>query len=313
VTLATEAAADLVDRVAATGLIVAGEPLVVMVSGGRDSSALLSIAAELGAEIAALHVNYGLRGEESDGDEAACRDQCSRAGIALEVIRAESRQTGNLQAWARDVRYAAADELAQTLDARIAVAHTATDQLETILYRLATSPGRRALIGMEPARDNLVRPLLAAGATRDETAVFCEAREIGWRDDSSNVDASFARVRVREQLLPALLAVDARAHDNVLRTAELLRAEGDVLDELVDSTLGNRDEIGRDELAALPPALARLILRRLAEAATGRSGARTAARLDEVLTLSDGALDAGDGARVELRNGTVRVTRTPDR
>jgi tRNA(Ile)-lysidine synthase len=313
VALATKAGTDLVERVAATGLIVPGEPLVVMVSGGRDSTCLLAIASELGADVTALHVNYGLRGKESDGDEVACHEQCARVSVELEVVRAEHTGAGNIQAWARDVRYTAAEALAQTSSARIAVAHTATDQLETILYRLATSPGRRALLGMETTRENIVRPLLAAGATRDETAAFCKARAFTWREDSSNSDHSFARVRVREELLPALLAVDARAHDNVLRTAELLRAEGEVLDEVVDSALRGRDEIGRDELAALPPALARLILRRLAEAATGRPGARTAARLNEVLSLDEGALDAGDGARVEVRDGTVRVTSTPDR
>jgi tRNA(Ile)-lysidine synthase len=310
--VATKAATDLVERVRATGLIARGEPLVAMVSGGRDSTCLLAIAAELGADITALHVNYGLRGADSDGDEAACRRQCEGLGVELEVVHAE-RGAGNLQAWARDVRYAAAAELASSRGASIAAAHTATDQLETILYRLATSPGRRALAGMEAARDNLVRPLLAAGATRDETASFCGSRGLAWREDASNADRSYARVRVREELLPALLAVDARAHDNVLRTAELLRAEGEVLDEVVDSALAGRDEITRDELAALPAALAKLILRRLAEASTGRSGARTAARLDEVLALGEGALDTGDGARVEVRGGTVRVTCTPDR
>lgn len=284
-----------------------------MISGGRDSTCLLAIAAELDARVTALHVNYGLRGDESDGDEAACREQSERLGTGLEVQRAERPPTGNIQAWARDVRYAAADSLARERAAPIATAHTATDQLETILYRLATSPGRRALLGMEYQRDNIVRPLLAAAVTREETAAFCEARGLRFRDDSSNADQSFARVRVREQLLPALLAVDARAHDNVLRTAELLRAEGEVLDEVVDSALVAGEEIGHAELAALPPALARLVLRRLAERATGRPGARTAARLDEVLALRDGALDTGDGARVEVRGGTVRVTRTPDR
>lgn len=306
-------ALDLVERVASTGLIAGAEPLVIMLSGGRDSTCLLAIAAELGARITALHINYGLRGEESDADEGACRDQCERLGVVLEVVAAQRPQSGNTQAWARDVRYLAATQTAQRLGAKVAVAHTVTDQLETILYRLATSPGRRALLGMPVQRDDIFRPLLAAGATRDETAAFCAQRGLPWREDSSNGDRTYARVRVRADLLPALLAIDARAHDNVLRTAELLRAEGEVLDQLVDSELRGRDQIAVDELSALGPALGRLILRRLAEDATGNTGARTATRLDDILALGEGVLDTGDGARVEVRDGIVRVIRTPDR
>lgn len=306
-------ATELVDRVGSTGLITPGAPLVVMLSGGRDSTCLLAIATELGAQVTALHVNYALRGSESAGDQACCVELCERLEVALEVIAARRPDGGNTQAWARDIRYGAAQRLAERLDARIAVAHTASDQLETILYRLATSPGRRAMLGMEVTRGLIDRPLLAARITRDETALFCQARGLNWREDSSNADHSYARVRVREQLLPALLTVDARAHDNVLRTVDTLRAEGEVLDELVDAALAGRNEIGRSRLRALQPALARLVLRRMAESATGRSGARTAARLDEILALDNGALDTGDGARAEVRDGMVRVIRTPDR
>jgi tRNA(Ile)-lysidine synthase len=306
-TTRAEHATNLVDRVAVTGLIEPGRSLVVMCSGGADSTCLLAIAVELGAQATALHVNYGLRGNESDGDEASCRELCDRLGVALQAEKAPPKPAGNTQAWARDIRYAAAELLANRHGASIAVGHTATD-----LYRLATSPGRRALQGMESQRDNIVRPLLAAAATRDETAAFCTDRALPWRDDSSNADRSYARVRVRDGLLPALLAVDSRAHDNVLRTADILRAEGEVLDELVNSVLDGRQEIGADELRALNPALARLVLRRLAEAATGRSGARTATRLEEILALQSGALDTGDGARAEVRNGRLRVIPTPD-
>lgn len=304
---------DVVARVRETGLVVDGAPLVVMLSGGRDSVCLLHVAVTLGAEVTALHVDYGLRGVESDADRELCVALCDDLGVPIEVRRAvrEADAVGNFHAWARQVRYAAAAQLGD----RVAAAHTLSDQVETILYRLASSPGRRALAGMDPVRGALVRPLLAAGIRREETASYCMARSLAWREDASNTDRAYARARVREDLLPALRAVDPRAEANVLRTAEILREEAALLDEVVAGVLAGRGgELPRAELAALPAALGRLVLRRLAEDAIAAPCARAAGRLGEVLALGDdGALDLGDGARAIVRDGVVSVGRTPAR
>jgi tRNA(Ile)-lysidine synthase len=207
-----------------------------------------------------------------------------------------------VQAWAREVRYAAAAERAG--DDAVAAGHTATDQAETVLYRLASSPSRRALLGMAPREGRLVRPLL--GVTREETAAHCRARGLGWVEDASNDSPSYARARVRGNLLPALATVHPAAERNVVRVAALLREEAAVLDEMVDFVLDGRDEIGIEHLRALPPALGRLVLRRLAEEATGRLCPRAAGRFDDVLGLGDpGMLDLGDGARARLAQGVL--------
>jgi tRNA(Ile)-lysidine synthase len=300
---------DLLERVRATGLLAAGADVLVLLSGGRDSVCLLDVAVELECSARALHVNYGLR-EEADADEAHCRAVCERLGVALAVHRVTRPDDapGNLQAWARDVRYAAATQAAG--GDLVAVGHTASDQAETVLYRLASSPGRRALLGMRPRSGHLVRPLLTV--TREETGAWCETRRLAWRDDATNASDDFARGRVRHGLLAALEAVDARAAANVVRTAELLREEAEVLDVVVDTALAGRDRIVVAYLADLPPALARLIVRRLAEAATGGLCARAAARLADTLALGeDGALDVGDGARAVVSGGVLRFEATP--
>jgi tRNA(Ile)-lysidine synthase len=303
---------DLLERVAATGLLPPGGPVVVLLSGGRDSVCLLDVALTLcGAEsVRALHVNYGLR-DAADGDEAHCAALCETLGVALTVERAARPHdaAGNLQAWARDVRLAVGARLAGANDARVAVGHTATDQAETILYRLAASPGRRALLGMEARRGRLVRPLL--GVPREDTAAWCRARGLAWRDDPTNDADTYARGRVRAGLVPALRAIHPAAERNVVRTADLLRDEAEVLDVVVDTALAGRDRIAVGHLAALPRALARLVLRRLAEAATGELCARAAGRLDDVLALGDGALDLGGGARAVVEDGVLRCERTP--
>jgi tRNA(Ile)-lysidine synthase len=311
--------ADLLDSVRDTGLLPAGEAVVVLVSGGRDSVCLLGVAIELAGRdvVSALHVNYGLR-DEADADEAHCAALCEHLGVRLDVERARRPEAGggNLQAWARDVRYAAGTRLAAARGARLAAGHTATDQAETILYRLAASPGRRALLGMEPWSGVLVRPLL--GVTREQTAAWCRARGLAWREDATNAGTRFARSRVRGHLVPALRSVHPRAEENVLRTAELLREEAAVLDEVVSGVLVDRDRIDIARLRELPPALARLVLRRLAEDATGTLCPRAAVRLEDVLALGAAgngvaALDVGEGARAVVEHGVLRVTRTPPR
>ncbi len=308
-------AGTITAHVRATGLLPDGGAVVVLLSGGQDSVCLLDVAVALAGRdvVRALHVNYGLR-DEAEADEAHCRALCERLEVPLEVqtARRPAEGPGNLQAWARDVRYAAGATAAARAGARLAAGHTATDQVETVLYRLATSPGRRALLGMPARSGRLVRPLLTV--TRAQTAAHCAARGLPWREDATNATDAYARGRVRHGLVPALEAVDARAHANVLRTAELLRDEAEVLDTVVQTALAGRDHILVAQLARLPPALGRLVVRELAEGASGgRPCPRAAGRLDEILALGDGALDVGDGARALVRDGVLRFGRSPER
>ncbi|MBJ7332331.1 MAG: tRNA lysidine(34) synthetase TilS [Solirubrobacteraceae bacterium] len=290
----------------ASGLLPAGRRVIVLLSGGRDSVCLLDVAVRLAGAgaVSAIHVDYGLR-PESAVDARHCADIAGRLDVELVVHAAgPAPQTGNLHAWARDVRYGAAAQLALRADARIAAGHTRTDQAETILYRLAASPGRRALLGM-PARDGrLIRPLLAV--SREDTAAHCRAHGLAWREDASNTDPRFARARVREDLLPALRSLHPAAEENITRTAELLREEAAVLDDVVDTALAGDDAIGVAHLEVLPEALQRLVVRRLAERATGRLCARAAGRLSDILALDEGALDVGDGARAVVSRGRLR-------
>jgi tRNA(Ile)-lysidine synthase len=321
----------VLSAVGAGGLLRGDPPVVAMLSGGRDSVCLLDVAvSQCGAgRVRALHVNYGLRAEAGE-DERHCRLLCERLGVELEVIHAQREEGGgNVQAWAREVRYRAALGLAEQLDgsavwtagtgvpptgvppagsavsgedaisesrrALVAVGHTATDQVETILYRLAASPGRRALLGMVASEGRVVRPLL--GLTREQTAAYCIARGLRWREDASNESDAYARGRVRGRLVPALSAVHPAAQANVLRTAQLLREETELLDGLIEEELGGQASIAVGRLAELPVALARLIVVRLAEDAAEGFVPQAGDRVAEILAL------AQRGGRAELHVG----------
>jgi tRNA(Ile)-lysidine synthase len=271
-----------------------------MVSGGVDSVCLLDVAIDLGADVSVLHVNYGLR-EGSDGDEQVVRELCESLGVPLRVERVELGD-GNLQEEARDRRYALAERFAA---GDYATAHTASDQAETVLYRLAVSPGRRALLGMEPRRGRLVRPLLQT--TRADTVEWCKSRGLSWREDPSNADRRFARARVRHDVLPALRELNPAAELNIARTAALLREEDAVLRALVDERLTAGAALQIASLRAEPGAVARLVLREAAERAGVSLGVGDA---EAILALGDRGTQALDvtGGRVLVEYGTVRFS-----
>jgi tRNA(Ile)-lysidine synthase len=301
-----------------SGLVRAGEPLLVLLSGGGDSVCLLDVAVRLGARVSALHVNYGLR-PGAEGDEAFVRELCDRLGVPLHVERVELDEGGNLQERARDARYQLAEHLTRgegsdpsprgegsdpLAGADYAAAHTASDQAETVLYRLAVSPGSRALHGMAARRGRLVRPLL--GVTREEVRDYLRARGLDWREDPSNADRRFARARVRHDLLGALRTVGPAPELTIAETARQLREEAELLDEVVSTTL---EELGGGpavSLAALreqPPAVRRLVLRRLAG---DRPVPESILELDDRGTKT---LDLGGGVRAVAEYGTLRFTR----
>ena len=276
-----DVAGDVEARVAAGGLLAG--PVVLLLSGGRDSVCLLDLAVRLAGPVVALHVNYELR-DEADADEAHCRNLCERLEVPLEVVRAGTPE-GNLQAWARELRYGAAERL----EGAIAVGHTATDQAETVLYRLVASPGRRALLGMPARSGRVIRPLL--GLTRAETAAYCEARGLPWREDATN--ATTTRGRIRE-----ILALHPAAEANVARTLEQLRDEAAVLDTLIDPDA---------DLTTLPPALARLTVQRIA------GPAPVAEHMETILALATrggtGHIDLPGGVRLTVEYGRAKIAR----
>jgi tRNA(Ile)-lysidine synthetase-like protein len=196
-------------------LIPPGASVVCLVSGGPDSTCLWHVLRELGYDVSALHVNHKLRGAESEEDARFCREV-----LGAEVVQAPGRTEAEL----RELRYSyATDRLRAT-------AHTASDQVETVLYRLVSS-GQAG--GIKAKReDGIVRPLLRVW--RKETETYCRAVGMPFRTDTSNADTK--RGLIRDRILPVLRELDDRAEKNLLALAE---GRPSRLDALLASTEGS--------------------------------------------------------------------------
>jgi tRNA(Ile)-lysidine synthase len=218
--------ARIEDHVRRQDLIPVSGEVVCLVSGGPDSTCLCHALGVLGYRVSALHVNHKLRGTESDEDARFCREQ-----FGAEVVEAPSSGAGN-EAELRDLRYSYA------LGRLRATGHTASDQVETVLYRLATSG---TTTGIRAHReDGVVRPLLTVW--RAETEAYCEAEGLPFRVDSSNDET--IRGLIRREIVPALRQIHPAAEENVLRALQpggkLTRPIENALLELLASREGSK-------------------------------------------------------------------------
>jgi tRNA(Ile)-lysidine synthase len=311
---ALDALAEVVRR---SGLVDPISSGVVLISGGPDSACVAAgLVQAIGPQdVHALHLNYGLRAT-ADRDERTCRDLCSRLRIDLHIERAGGvRSDGNLQARARDARYAAAERLrVRTGGTWIATGHTRTDLAETVLYRLAVSPGVRALRGLPARMGRVVRPLIEL--ERAEARRLATEAGLPFTDDETNLDPGFARNRVRAEVLPTLRGLNPAAERNIAETQAELIEEAELLDRIVLEALeaagagAGAVAIRAEALSGSEPALRRLALRALAERATGRAiplGRRRAAQILRLAALPEGGeVDLGHGAVAICEHGLIR-------
>jgi tRNA(Ile)-lysidine synthase len=316
-----EALGSLAGVVRDSGLAPEGTSGVVLISGGPDSACLAAGLAEHCGRphVHALHLNYGLR-DSADDDEQLCRRLCGLLRIDLRVERPRLRE-GNMQAAARDARYAAGERMRQRLGCDwVATGHTRTDVAETVLYRLATSPGRRALLGLPARRGDVIRPLLAI--ERSETRRLASEAGLPFADDPTNLDRSFARNRIRHEVLPAMREVNPMAVRNLAETRHELAEESRVLDRIVAETLeaaGAGDgaiAIRAEMLEQAEPGLRRLALRVLAERVAGRAVPVGRAQTREIWRLArdseGGEVDLGGGVRAICEQGLIRFASGED-
>lgn len=264
-------------------LVREGDRVLCLVSGGADSVAMLRLLHALanGADpaftitfsLGVCHVNYGLRGSESDQDESFVRELADELGLTVHAIRSPVEKRQNFQAWARDFRYLAAQNLCRWQGyTRIAVGHNKDDRVETLLYRMITYSGRRSLAVMPPRRGRVIRPLLILYASQIRS--FCAESGIAWREDASNSTDDYARNQIRHAVIPRLAEIRPDFRERMLDTLALLEDEDAVLETVTEEAwelAGAGEEksaLKAPVIAGLPRATARLVVRRWLSAAS---------------------------------------------
>lgn len=260
-------------------LISEGDRILCMVSGGPDSVAMLHLLSLLsrGSDgslptsfaLGICHVNYMKRGEASYQDEDFVRSLGDRYNAPVHVISAPDEERSNFQAWARDYRYLAAENLCRWQGYnKIAVAHNLDDRVETFLYRMITYSGRRSLVVMPARRGKVIRPLLFLKAA--EIRGHLDAEGIDYTIDESNLELEYVRNQIRHTVTPSLEEIRPDYRERITDTLSLLEDEGLVLRDITSAAwrdvLLEEDEgvvtLSAEAMSALPRAVARLVVRR---------------------------------------------------
>ncbi len=278
--------ADRYDMLPKGGIVLAA------VSGGADSVCLLHaldiLKEKIGFTLTAVHFNHCLRGAESDGDEAFVAELCDKLGVLLcsgrGDVKGEAERAGHgIEETARKLRYEYFSEAAKKFGAsRIATAHTADDNAETVVMNLTRGGAARGLSGIPPVRGILVRPLMCV--TRAEVETFILEQSLTYREDSSNASDEYTRNFIRHNVIPLLKDINPSFSGSALQASELLREDDTYLCELAEKFIRENisgKRLPASKLAALPGPVARRVVRALC----GRG--LTAAHVAAVLAIAE--------------------------
>ncbi len=283
-------------------MIGAGDTVICAVSGGADSMALLFamylLQARLDYRLEAAHFNHRLRGEESDRDEAFVRRFCEDYQIPFHCGTSEVKAGAKgLEAAAREARYG----FLRSLSGKIATAHTANDNAETVLMHMVRGTGLKGLGGIAPVNGPLIRPMLTV--TREEVLAFLDEYHISYVTDSSNHTDQFLRNRLRHQVIPYLEAENPRFAENTSAMALRLRQDEEELSRLAETDT----DISVASVRSLPPALRCRALTRFLECSGVKEPESEHVALVERLVFSD-----KPSARASFPGG-ITVCRSYDR
>lgn len=226
-------------------MLTHGDAVAVALSGGADSVSLLlalkALESELGISVSACHVNHNLRGAESDGDMHFCEELCSRLGVTLRVasidVRSAQQKHESLEECARRLRYDFFESVCNELgeNAKIATAHNANDNAETVILNLCRGTGLKGLCGIPPVRGRFIRPLI--NCTRADVESFLKEAGESYVIDSTNLCDDYTRNKIRHIILPEMEKINGSLLTAFSRMDSTLRADNDYLEELAQQAL----------------------------------------------------------------------------
>ena len=320
-----------ISYIRAHGLISPGDKVIVGLSGGADSVCLLllldNIRESLGCTLFAVHVEHGIRGEDSLCDERFSRQLCERLGIGCEVFHCDVPALSDelrmgLEEAARIARYEAYEKAARDDNTVIALAHHAIDQAETVLFNMSRGSGIRGLSGMAPRRDIYIRPIL--WATKPQIEEYVRACDETWVTDASNFDEGYSRNRIRHSVIPALEKAHPGAALNIAFLADILRDIAEHLDNEV--RLFEKDNISEgaagelyveiDTLLALDKAPENLVvldlIRKKAQSAKNIGAVHIGSVNELIASQSGSSVDLPYGVRVYKEGSRLCFTARED-
>ena len=216
-------------------MLESAQDILVGLSGGADSVALLLVLSELGYNVCACHINHQLRGEESDRDEQFCIDLCKRLNIRLFVEKLDvntfcSDNKLGTEEGARELRYVTFKKYCN--DGKIATAHTVTDNIETVLLNFTRGTALKGLCGIPPVRDNIIRPLIYC--TRADVEEYLKENDQDFVVDSTNLTCDYTRNKIRHEVIPILREINPSLEKSFLRVNQNLNTDSNFLDDLSD-------------------------------------------------------------------------------
>lgn len=296
-------------------LIKDGETIIVALSGGPDSVCLAHILwqlqKKLGFKIILAHLNHNLRGKESDSDSRFVQKLAKKLNLPLE--NKKLRKKPKNEATAREARYAFLEQVRKKYRGRgIAVAHTADDQVETILLNFLRGAGLAGLSGMQPKNNFLIRPLLECG--RGEILVYLKENHLAYRNDSSNFDLKYTRNKIRHKLLPLLeKEYNPQIRKNLLKLGEVNRAaEEYIKEEAKDFIRRNPHPLPLKSWQTLPPILKTETLRQMIGSISGKVQDIYAIHLEEMVKMLESPRgnkkkNLPHGLQILKKNGRILV------
>lgn len=268
----------LFDTIKRDGLIAHGENVLVAFSGGADSVALLLMLHELqeklNIKLFAAHLNHGIRGAEADRDERFCAELCEKNGIPIDVghvsVPSEAARTGEgLEECARRLRYAFLNECAEKLGCtKIATAHHADDNIETVLLHLIRGTGPSGLVGISPKRGNLIRPLLRF--RKRELTDYLDAIGQSYVVDSTNSDTTMTRNKIRHKLLDTVYEINPKADTAFSGMSSLIEEDNKYLISLAEAV--DKNATLRELSGLALPVLSRFLQIRYAQYVNEKNG-----------------------------------------
>lgn len=227
-------------------LLENGDKIIVALSGGADSVTLLdmlySVKELYNLKIYASHINHGLRGEEADRDENFCKILCENYNVELFIKKADIKALAKEQKISeelcgRNVRYSYFEELSQKLDAKIATAHTASDNIETLLFNITRGSSVTGAGGITPKRDNIIRPLIML--TRADIESYCQQNKLEYVTDSTNLTDDYTRNKIRHQVIPVLKQLNPQLELSAFHFCESARETSEYVNIQTEKALEN--------------------------------------------------------------------------